>query len=104
MVEAQLLKLERGTSMILCAAARASSAVSSFRSISDAESSTTEAANQLAESFTDIVELRFARDQGVTLVRPDAYIAYSAHSRDGIAALASVRSLLERQTNSAKAI
>jgi hypothetical protein len=62
------------------------------------ESSTTEAARRLAKSFPDIVELRLARHQGVTLVRPDGYIAYSGHNRDGIAALGSVRSLLERQT------
>jgi 2-polyprenyl-6-methoxyphenol hydroxylase-like FAD-dependent oxidoreductase len=63
------------------------------------DSSTKEAATQLAGSFSDIVELRSARRQGVTLVRPDGYIAYSAHSRDGMAALKSVRSLLERQTH-----
>jgi hypothetical protein len=33
------------------------------------------------------------------LVRLDGYIAYSADNRDGIAALGSLRSLLERQTN-----
>jgi len=66
---------------------------------SDAESPTMEAARQLAGSFTDIVELRLAQRQGVALVRPDGYIAYSTHNGDGIAALGSVRSLLERQTN-----
>ena len=35
---------------------------------------------------------------GITLVRPDGYIAYSAHKNDSIASLTSVRSLLERQT------
>ncbi|MGH9689864.1 MAG: FAD-dependent oxidoreductase [Candidatus Acidiferrales bacterium] len=55
--------------------------------------------DQLRESFSDIVELRLVSRHEITLVRPDGYIAYSAHSRDGIAALASVRSLLERQTN-----
>lgn len=65
----------------------------------DADLSTKEAAKQLAGSFSDIVELRLARRHVVTLVRPDGYIAYSAHSHDGIVALKSVRSLLERQTN-----
>jgi 2-polyprenyl-6-methoxyphenol hydroxylase-like FAD-dependent oxidoreductase len=65
----------------------------------DAEPSTTEAAKQLAGSFTDILELRLARRQALTLIRPDGYIAYSTHNRDSIAALGSVRSLLERQTN-----
>jgi len=63
------------------------------------DSATKEAATKLAGSFRDIVELRSARRQVVTLVRPDGYIAYSAHGHDGMAALKSVRSLLERQTN-----
>ena len=63
------------------------------------DASIKEAANQLAGSFSDIVELRLAPGHEITLVRPDGYIAYSAHNRDGIAALKSVRSLLERQTN-----
>ena len=65
----------------------------------DGESSTTEAARQLAGSFPDIVELRLTRGQGAALVRPDGYIAYSAQKGDGVAALGSVRSLLEYQTN-----
>ncbi len=64
----------------------------------DAESSAIEAAKQLAGSLSEIVELRLLPGQDLTLVRPDGYIAYSAHSRESIA-LASVRSLLERQTN-----
>jgi 2-polyprenyl-6-methoxyphenol hydroxylase-like FAD-dependent oxidoreductase len=64
----------------------------------DADSSTNEAAKQLAGSFSDTVQLRLARRHVVTLVRPDGYIAYSAHNHDGIVALKSVRSLLERQT------
>lgn len=66
---------------------------------SDADSSARKVAEQLCGSFSDIVELRLVPRPDITLVRPDGYIAYSAHSRDGIAALASVRSLLERQTN-----
>lgn len=65
----------------------------------DAESSVTDAAKQLAESFSDIVELRLGPGHDITLVRPDGYIAYSAHSRDGIAALKSMHSVLERQIN-----
>jgi 2-polyprenyl-6-methoxyphenol hydroxylase-like FAD-dependent oxidoreductase len=65
----------------------------------DAEPSVTDAAKQLAESFSDIVELRLGPGHDITLVRPDGYIAYSAHNRDGIAALKSVHSVLERQTN-----
>ncbi len=69
----------------------------------DAESATEEAAKQLARSFTQIVELRLAGRQGVTLVRPDGYIAYAAPNGDSIAALGSVRSLLERQTELGRA-
>ncbi len=65
----------------------------------DAESSTTEAARELAGSFPDIIELRLTQGQGVALVRPDGYIAHSTPSDDSIAALRSVRSLIERQTN-----
>jgi hypothetical protein len=65
----------------------------------DVESSTMEAARQLAGAFLDIVELRLARRQGVALVRPDGYIAYSMPGGDDIAALRSVRSVLERHAN-----
>jgi hypothetical protein len=64
----------------------------------DKASATREMAKQLCESFHDIVELRSSRNAGVTLVRPDGYVAYSAQPRDLVRALASVRSLLERQT------
>jgi hypothetical protein len=65
----------------------------------DADSSMKEAATQLAGSLSDIVELRLGPGHDITLVRPDGYIAYSAHTHDGIAALKSVRSILERQTD-----
>lgn len=64
----------------------------------NADSSAKEAAKQLAGSFSEVVELRSARNHGVTLVRPDGYIAYSAPNHGGTEALKSVRSLLERQT------
>jgi 2-polyprenyl-6-methoxyphenol hydroxylase-like FAD-dependent oxidoreductase len=63
-----------------------------------ADSSIRQAAKQLTESMSNVVELRLRPRHEITLVRPDGYIAYSDHSRDGIAALTSVRSLLERQT------
>ncbi len=56
------------------------------------------ATKQFAESFADIVEFRSARRQGLALVRPDGYIAYSAHNADILVALESVRSVLQRQT------
>jgi 2-polyprenyl-6-methoxyphenol hydroxylase-like FAD-dependent oxidoreductase len=88
---------------------------------SAADPSTKEAAAQLARSFSDIVEFRQTQHEGITLVRPDGYIAYSAHissvhpdsahsdsaqastanSGDNDATLKSVRSLLDRQTKPA---
>lgn len=62
------------------------------------EPSIKDAAQQLSESFSEVLELRPAPGLPVTLVRPDGYIAYSAHGHDGMAALQSVRSLLELQT------
>jgi 2-polyprenyl-6-methoxyphenol hydroxylase-like FAD-dependent oxidoreductase len=64
-----------------------------------ADLSTKEAAERLCTSLADIVELRWQPRRDITLVRPDGYIASSAHSRHGIAELSSIRTLLERQTN-----
>jgi 2-polyprenyl-6-methoxyphenol hydroxylase-like FAD-dependent oxidoreductase len=69
--------------------------------VSDSEDSETrQAAKQLGEFFKDTAELRTSRDPGIKLVRPDGYIAYSAHKGEGPASLALVHSLLERQTQS----
>jgi 2-polyprenyl-6-methoxyphenol hydroxylase-like FAD-dependent oxidoreductase len=65
----------------------------------DADPALTEAARRLATSFNDVVELRTSPAPNLTLIRPDGYVAYSAHDGDGLAALESVRSILERQTN-----
>lgn len=64
----------------------------------DADQSTRDAVRQFAASFDDRVELRFVQRRGVTLVRPDGYIAYSAHEGTDSEALAVMRSLLEHQT------
>lgn len=58
-------------------------------------SSISVAAKGLCNSMSDIVELRQARREGVTLVRPDGYVAYSADH--GPAAIESIRSVLMRQ-------
>jgi 2-polyprenyl-6-methoxyphenol hydroxylase-like FAD-dependent oxidoreductase len=63
----------------------------------EAESTTKEAAGQLAEACSDLLELRFALNQGLMLVRPDGYIAYSSHNADA-AVFAAIRSVLHRQT------
>jgi len=67
----------------------------------DADSTIKDAAKQLAESFSDIVELRLVGNHGLTLVRPDGYIAYSA--RVGVEELRTIRALLELQTKSSNA-
>jgi hypothetical protein len=67
----------------------------------DAESTIKDATKQLAESFSDIVELRLVGNHGLTLVRPDGYIAYSA--RSGEEELRTIRALLELQTKSSNA-
>jgi FAD binding domain len=63
----------------------------------EVEASTKEAAKQLAELFSHVVDLRFLDNQGLVLVRPDGYIAYSSHKTD-TAALEMARSVLRRQT------
>jgi len=62
-----------------------------------AEPATKEAAKQLVDSYSDIVELRFFDTQGWLLVRPDGYIAYSTES-GSTAAFEAIRSVLRRQT------
>jgi hypothetical protein len=64
----------------------------------DADSPVTEGARRLANSFGDTVELRAGAARAVTLVRPDGYVAYAAHNGERLAALESVRSILELQT------
>jgi hypothetical protein len=69
-----------------------------FVVLADQQLSTGEAARQLAEDFNDLVALRASPGGGgVTLVRPDGYIAYRDHGADSTAAIDSVRSLLARQ-------
>ena len=93
--------------MIRCAAETASAAASLLVVDSNADSSAKDVARKLCASMSDVVELRVSRQHdgislvrqhGITMVRPDGYVAYSAHNHDGIAALTAMRSLLERQT------
>lgn len=63
-----------------------------------AEAAIRESAEHLAGTFRDIVELRLQPRHDITLVRPDGYVAFSAHNRGGVAALAAVGRLLKRQT------
>jgi 2-polyprenyl-6-methoxyphenol hydroxylase-like FAD-dependent oxidoreductase len=64
--------------------------------INDADAASSEAAKHLFEPFQNVLELRPSTRPGITLVRPDGYVAYSA-GHGGISELESVRSLLQRQ-------
>jgi hypothetical protein len=55
-------------------------------------------AEQLSESFRDILELR-SRPGDTMLVRPDGYIAYAAKDRRDLSSFTAIRSILERQTS-----
>ena len=65
----------------------------------DTDPSILETAKQLCETSSEIVELRVVPYRGIALVRPDGYIAYAADGRDRVSAIASLRSVLARQTN-----
>src|SRR5215469_1603027 len=65
--------------------------------------STSETAKSLCQSFPDTLELRpVSHHPGITLVRPDGYIAFAADATDSAAALNSVRCLLQLQTHSGR--
>ena len=59
-----------------------------------ADAATREAAGKLAASLPDVLELRPGSIEGITLVRPDGYAAFSTRSHEGAAALDAVRMLL----------
>jgi hypothetical protein len=58
------------------------------------------AGKEILELLRDIVELRPSHHAGMTLVRPDGYIAWSAHHGDSMSGLEAVRSLLQGHTAS----
>ena len=64
----------------------------------EADEAARKAASQFCESSGDLVELRYVRQPGMTLVRPDGYIASEADMSNAGAVLNSMGSLLERQT------
>jgi len=68
----------------------------------DQVAATKDAAKELCDSFSDIVELRSSRCSGIALVRPDGYIAHSVQDGNDAAAWSSMRLLLERQTKPVK--
>jgi len=64
--------------------------------MSASDSAAREGAGDLVESFPSALELRPSSRPGLTLVRPDGYIAYT-NDRAGAFALSPIRALLERQ-------
>ena len=66
---------------------------------SEADPSMRTAAQQLGGEFPEIAELRSDQHPGITLIRPDGYIASSTPNGDGPASLRSLRFFLERQTS-----
>jgi hypothetical protein len=56
-------------------------------------------AARLADLLSDVLEMRRSDRPGLTLIRPDGYVAYAA--RSGLpSGLKAVRTLLARQTRS----
>jgi hypothetical protein len=67
-----------------------------FLLLLSADTASTEPAKQLFESFQSVLERRTSVGPGITLVRPDGYVAFSNDHSDR-SELESVRSLLQRQ-------
>lgn len=57
-----------------------------------------EAARQWAGAHGELVELRQSQRPGISLIRPDGYIARNGSDGDGVASLTATRELLQRQT------
>lgn len=66
----------------------------------DSDPAVAQAASRLTASFDGVVELRMAQRQGVMLVRPDGYVAWTARGQDKDIEWGRVRSLLQAQTGS----
>ena len=66
----------------------------------DSGSAAREEAARLAESFPQVLELRTARQPGVTLVRPDGYVAYESQDEEP-GAVAAAGALLQLQAGRA---
>jgi hypothetical protein len=66
----------------------------------DLDGATVEAVKSLCNELADIVEQRSARRPGLTLVRPDGYVAYVGRAAAGAAAVTSLRAALARMTGS----
>jgi hypothetical protein len=69
---------------------------SRFLLLLNADTAATEAAKQLFQSFDSVLERRISVRPGITLVRPDGYVA-SSSDHSNRSELESVRSLLQKQ-------
>jgi hypothetical protein len=63
------------------------------------DSATQEAAKQLCETSSEIVELRIAPYPGIAFLRPDGYIAYTTDGHDSLAAMTALHSVVTRPIN-----
>ncbi len=66
----------------------------------EADPNTRNAAAALCSELSDVAELRESTGRGITLVRPDGYVAGAVRAADTPRALESLRSLIERQIRS----
>src|SRR5262249_25816775 len=66
-----------------------------------ADTATVQAARDLCAPLRDVVELRGLKSEKTLLVRPDGYVAYSAHGGSP-GSIKEIGELLERQTGQIK--
>ena len=73
-----------------------------FLLFANQEAATTdkEIANHFCDSYPDLVELRWARYPGLTLVRPDGYVAYEGDTAQTRSVVESMQHLLQNQVGS----
>lgn len=68
----------------------------------DSDASSLEPARQLCDRLSDLVELRQVQNKGVTLLRPDGYMAYETDGRDGARTIEAIRRVLARHVQPAR--
>jgi 2-polyprenyl-6-methoxyphenol hydroxylase-like FAD-dependent oxidoreductase len=58
---------------------------------------TTQGLDELSSKFGEVIDLRKARRPGLTLVRPDGYVAYESHRKEDSNSVSEIESLLLKQ-------
>ena len=58
---------------------------------------TSQQMDQLSSNLREVIDLRKARDPGMTLVRPDGYVAYASHRTDDPNSMRTINTLLHKQ-------